>query len=548
MENKQPAKRKIKIKFRTKVKAKKPWSMTKKIVMGVAGALAVALVVLIISYVSALANPASAFKPEDFAIPVTAAPIVIDTAPAPEPTPTPEPGTTRPPPTPTPTIDPNAQLAADADMSLLQNRLNILLLGLDESRERADWGSFRTDTMILLSINFETNDVDMISVPRDSYVKIYGKEGRAKVNSAFSAGGGKDKKGFEYAMKTISGIFGDIPLNYYIGFNMQMVKDVVDAMGGVDYEVDIEVRMNGRELNPGMQHLDGQGVLDYSRQRKGSSDVARVDRQQRILMAIFKQMLDTKQFGNIPSIFQAVESNMSTNLDFRQISALALFASGIGLDNIERHLLEGDFLNMRKTSYWGVSEYKKQQLIKEIFGISYHIDSSGDVSAIKRELEEQRALISSELNLAMSLKGKCDALVSNYSSYLTPDEIAQLEAASEACQEAYDMEEKEDLDVANAYAAQVYNSIAPRLGMTDTVQPADPNVITDPNAQPVNPVNPADPNAQPVNPVGPDPVNPVDPFNPVYPADPNNPVQETPIPVLPPQEATPPPFGFAPIM
>ncbi len=423
-------------------------------------------------------------------------------------------------------------------MSLLQNRLNILLLGLDESRERADWGSFRTDTMILLSINFETNDVDMISVPRDSYVKIYGQEGRAKVNSAFSAGGGKDKKGFEYAMKTISGIFGDIPLNYYIGFNMQMVKDVVDAMGGVDYEVDIEVRMNGRELNPGMQHLDGQGVLDYARQRKGSSDVARVDRQQRILMAIFKQMLDTKQFGNIPSIFTAVESNMNTNLDFRQISALALFASSIGLDNIERHLLEGDFLDMRKTSYWGVSEYKKQQLIKEIFGINYHIDSSGDVTAIKRELEAQRQLISGELNLALSLKQKCEALVSSYSTYLTPDEISQLEYAAEACQEAYDMEEKEDLDIANAYAAQVYNSIAPRLGMTDTVQPPQPS---DPNAvAPVDPNAGSDPNAPAVNPVNPaDPMNPVDPNNP--------PAQETPIPVLP-GEATPPPIMFQPIM
>lgn len=442
---------------------KAPWSLTKKIIVGIVCALGAALIVLGASYASVLANPASAFKEEDFSVAQTETPILtLD-----DPTPLPTPGASQAsaPPTPTPTQDPTAKLAADADMSLLQNRLNIMLLGLDESRERANWGSFRTDTMILLSINFDTKDVDMISIPRDSYVKIYGKESRAKVNSAFSAGGGKNKRGFEFAMKTISAIFGDIPVNYYIGFNMQMVKDVVDAMGGVDYEVDVEVRMNGRELHPGMQRLDGQAVLDYARQRKGSSDVARVDRQQRVLMAIFKQMLDTKQFGNIPSIFQAVESNMSTNLDFKQISALALFASGIGIGDIERHLLDGDFLDMRQTSYWGVSEHKKKQLIKDIFGIDYTVDPEGDVTAIKRELEEQRQQIAGELSTALSLAEKCRALASDYADYLTAEEAASLGDAATACREAYNMEEKESLDIANAYAAQVYNSIAARLGV-----------------------------------------------------------------------------------
>ncbi len=108
------------------------------------------------------------------------------------------------------------------------------------------------------------------------------------------------------------------------------------------------------------------------------------------------------------------------------------------------------------------------------------------------------------------------------------------------------MESKEDLDIANAYAAQVYNAIAPRFGVTDTVappQPADPNAGSNPNA--ITPVNPADPNAQPVSPVG--PVDPFNPVTPVNPTDPNNPpVQETPIPVLP-QEATPPPIMFQPV-
>ena len=57
----------------------------------------------------------------------------------------------------------------------MQKRVNILALGYDESAERVGWGSYRTDTMILITVNFDTNKVDMISIPRDSYVKIYKK-------------------------------------------------------------------------------------------------------------------------------------------------------------------------------------------------------------------------------------------------------------------------------------------------------------------------------------------------------------------------------------
>ena len=113
-------------------------------------------------------------------------------------------------------------------------------------------------------------------------------------------------------------------VHHYVAFDMQVVKDVTNAMGGVDYDVDIEVNMNGRTIKPGFQHLDGQAVLDYCRQRKGSSDIARIDRQQRMLIAIFNQMKSTRQIFNIPSIYQAVSSNIDTSLTFEQICSLAL--------------------------------------------------------------------------------------------------------------------------------------------------------------------------------------------------------------------------------
>ena len=65
-----------------------------------------------------------------------------------------------------------------ADLSFMKNRVNILVLGIDRSEERLESNSFRSDTIILVTVNFKTGDVDMISFPRDSYVKLYNKNGK----------------------------------------------------------------------------------------------------------------------------------------------------------------------------------------------------------------------------------------------------------------------------------------------------------------------------------------------------------------------------------
>ncbi|HPY36815.1 MAG TPA: LCP family protein, partial [Clostridia bacterium] len=274
---------------------------------------------------------------------------------APDPTPIAAAPSSAPEITPEPTIDPEALLLSQADLELMKDRVNILVLGIDESAERSSWGSFRTDTMLLLTIDFNTNKVDMLSIPRDSYVKLANTSGKllyegeevryGKINSAFSSGGGAQKNGFGYSMGTVSYLLGGLPIHYYVGFNMTVVKEVVDAMGGVDYDVDVEVNMNGRQLLPGMQHLNGQAVLDYARQRKGSSDIARIDRQQRIVTEILKQLKQTGEIARLPEIYKALEQNIETNLSFKQISSLALFALRMDMAALGRHTVAGTALN-----------------------------------------------------------------------------------------------------------------------------------------------------------------------------------------------------------
>lgn len=374
---------------------------------------------------------------------------------------------------PSPTPDQESLLSGQADAEFMSNRTNILLLGIDESTERENWGTFRTDTMILVSIDFSNNDVCMVSIPRDSYVKIYNANGNvanpgspySKINNAFSEGGGAQKKGFEYSIATVEKLMG-VNIGYYCGFNMNVVKEVVNAMGGVDYDVDIEVKMNGRELHPGMQHLDGQGVLDYCRQRKGSSDIARIDRQQRMLTAILKQLKDTDQIANIPSIYSAVEANIMTNLSIKQISSLALVALRMDMSQLSRYTLEGKAMDILGRDCYCLYVSRIKKIVREVWGQSVNLDSENDVSFIEEQVEAHRALIADELNRANIAYSKAYSIMNNCRELIDKSSYDTLKSAAKELLDAIQKENKENLDAYTPYVEQLCDSICSQYGIS----------------------------------------------------------------------------------
>lgn len=338
-------------------------------------------------------------------------------------------------PTPTPAPMSEDELTQLADLSFMKDRVNIMVLGIDESDERT--GSFRTDTMILVTVDFKSMDVHMISIPRDSFVRIYNKDNLLldeewpynKINAAFSLGGGINKGGFASTLNTVSNLLGGMPVDYYVGFNMNVVKAVVNAMGGVDYDVDVEVSMNGRELHPGYQHLDGQAVLDYCRQRKGSSDHARVDRQQRMLMAIFSQLKSSGQIANIPRIYQAVMDNIHTNLSFEQISALALHAVRMGEDQLKRVIVPGEAKRIYERDCWAIHNEDFAKALSKIYGVEIPLDPAADVNNIDLAMQEHHELLLPELAAAHRALDEADFMLSEYKEYLSKDMIKRIDSA-----------------------------------------------------------------------------------------------------------------------
>lgn len=299
-------------------------------------------------------------------------------------------------PSPSPTLSPEEQLMGQADTDFMRNRVNILILGWDQSPERDDENSvlyrdednnFRSDVLMLLTVDFEGNTAHLISIPRDTMAKIYNTKGHWKINAAFAKGGSVEGDGFEYAIKTVENLMG-VPIDYYAGVNMEGLKAVVDAMGGVEFDVDQEITLNGRTLTPGLQLMDGQKVLDYCRARKGyGTDVDRADRQQRMLFAIFHQFKEANSLVTLPKIYLSVKDYIHTNLSLEQIAALSVFALDLTPDvNLFRHTLEGRYIN--GTVYNGASFYvldttALKTLMKDIFGVDIEVDYRYDYRYVR---------------------------------------------------------------------------------------------------------------------------------------------------------------------
>ena len=307
-----------------------------------------------------------------------------------------------------------------------ESMLNLLLMGLDADEGRyKTMGAFRTDTMILVSIDFTENTVDMISIPRDSYVKIPGRKERGRVNAAFVYGGGLKKDGFTTTIQTVQDLFGGIPIHYYAAIDMNAFIKIIDGFGGITYEVDVPVSSAG--LDRGIQKLNGVQTLAYARHRKtAGGDIDRVNRQQRLLMGILDQLKSTDSIVKLPGVYDSVKDDIWTNLNFKQVAALALFANNMDMDHLQRHMVPGNYLDMDKISYWGIDQKKKNQLINELFGLNITTyDKEDDIHFVKEQLRKRHEEFK---KMAQTWIDRGSKFLAKYGSVIMEDERIKVDS------------------------------------------------------------------------------------------------------------------------
>lgn len=234
---------------------------------------------------------------------------------------------------------------------------SVLMLGVDE--RVGDKG--RTDTMIVLAVNPDKDSVKMVSIPRDTRATIVGwSGGEDKMNHAYAHGD------VEMTIATIEH-FLDIPIDYYMKINMEGFLDIVDAVGGVEIDNDIDFTFEGEHFPKGKLHLNGEKALKYTRMRDEDprGDFGRQLRQRQIIQAVVKEGASLKTLKNYQPIFQALGKNIKTNLTFNEIIDIQKNYKSAS-KHIEQLTIEGHGERINKIYYYIVSDEEKQRLQKEL--------------------------------------------------------------------------------------------------------------------------------------------------------------------------------------
>ena len=191
--------------------------------------------------------------------------------------------------------------------------VNILVVGQDG---RETTGRSRTDAMILLSFNPETNEASMISFLRDLYVQIPGRSDN-RLNAAYVFGG------FSLLKNTFRANF-NINIDGCFRIDFEGFEDVIDILGGVDIELTAEeAKIIGDGAHAGVSHLDGPHALMYSRIRKLDSDFGRTERQRNVVTAIFNK-LKKSSVSDLLKLVDVVLPYLSTDMSNTQIMRIAI--------------------------------------------------------------------------------------------------------------------------------------------------------------------------------------------------------------------------------
>lgn len=264
-----------------------------------------------------------------------------------------------------------------AEESAKVKPLAILLLGIDA---RPQLASLNTDVIMAIAVNPETKAGTVVSIPRDTYIPAT-MGFRANKANAFYANFYVDDK--DTAMDKIKQLFGDllgIRFDYAVTVNFQALVDVVDALGGVDVYVDMDMRYVDRadgtniNLKKGQQVLDGKQTLDFVRYRKShngstaeSSDFERNQRQQQVIKAILNKLMTPSGMTKINSLIEAVGNNVRTDMPKEQIKDFITTYMSIDMNNVNMIPLEGTWKSpyiYLKDGEWDRASQALQETLK----------------------------------------------------------------------------------------------------------------------------------------------------------------------------------------
>ncbi len=314
----------------------------------------------------------------------------------------------------------------DNGMETSSRVMHVMILGVD--RREDDVG--RSDTMMVTAVDMDQKKAALLSVPRDTRVKIDG-YGYEKINHAYAYGGHK------LSQNAIENLLG-VSIDHYILIDTKAFERIIDAIGGID--INVEKRMyyedpwddNGGlviDLYPGEQHLDGQKAIQYVRYRDGEGDIGRIGRQQHFIKAVLAKVISPEMLPRLPKLVEEVSSAIKTDMSLAELLEFANTMKSVHDNGLTAQMVPGQPAYIDDVSYWIPDITDLRALLASELGSNLTAEASDKAQAdedaymddLPKGLKLTAAKSSGKLVTANSDEAKTD---DNDEEPLKPDEIS----------------------------------------------------------------------------------------------------------------------------
>ena len=281
-------------------------------------------------------------------------------------------------------LDRPAAEAVEEGLLTAKDKSTIMIMGVDERED--DVG--RSDTLMIATVDPKKNQAALLSIPRDTRVKING-HGWDKINAAYAYGGEK------LTQRTVEDFLG-VNMDHYVIINTHAFQKIIDAIGGID--IDVEKRMYYEDpwdddgglvidLRPGKQHMDGKTAVTYVRFRDEEGDIGRIKRQQKFMKACMDKITSPAIIPKLPSVIKEVLSSVKTDLSMRQLLEFAGTLKESQKNGLKTDMVPGRPLYISGISYWIPDVEKLRTTLASTLGITLSGSAKTNLERAAKEYE-----------------------------------------------------------------------------------------------------------------------------------------------------------------
>ncbi|WP_416825373.1 LCP family protein [Ectobacillus polymachus] len=243
--------------------------------------------------------------------------------------------------------------------------ISILLLGIDPvgvdelGTKTETYG--RSDTIMLLTLNPNTKSMKTLSIPRDTYGEIVGKNENDNINRAYAFGN------INMAVNTIEKYI-NVPIDYYVTVDTSSVKDIVNILGGIDVNNNHDFSVDGTHFPEGVVHLTGETAEAYLRDRENdpNGDFGRQERVRSVVNATIKKGADIQTLPNLEPILTAVGKDVKTNLSQDDMISMIQNYKDCRNNNEELQMLGGEGFFTGTMWHYRVKDDTKKEITNKL--------------------------------------------------------------------------------------------------------------------------------------------------------------------------------------